>query len=102
MGCLKLTYQENENHLQVSRELESDVKNWQVWTDENSSKQLKGVRAVQNGGGSKVDISTELGLLGVASSTLDKGIWVGETSKGKWNIYSKITFGGGNQYTTNL
>ncbi|NQZ76090.1 MAG: hypothetical protein HRT61_08265 [Ekhidna sp.] len=42
MGCLRLTYGENESPLRVSRDEEITTLNWQVWVGEKGVKKVKG------------------------------------------------------------
>jgi len=85
MGCLRLTYQENENHLQVSRALENDVKNWQVWTAEKGLKEKKGVRVDQNGG---------LGELSPNSAFTERG-----NDVDGWTLFDEFRSGTGAEYS---
>ncbi|MEM6738459.1 MAG: hypothetical protein AAF620_20570, partial [Bacteroidota bacterium] len=50
MGCLRLTYEEDESPLRVSREPESDTENWQVWVNETPAKKVKEVGDQPSGG----------------------------------------------------
>ena len=52
MGCLRLTYGENESPLRVSRDEEITTLNWQVWVGEKGVKKVKGCGDQTSGGGS--------------------------------------------------
>ena len=112
MGCLKLTYRNETSPLRVSRELENDVVNWQVWMSKNTFKQHKGVIVAQNGGspfgtgqdlistgpftGSMADRSTyfegvrvyttEVGAIGRGAAGTLPGVGIFVNSKDKYNV----------------
>ena len=50
MGCLRLTYEENESPLRVSRDEETVTPNWQVWTREKGENFGVSVVDQTNGG----------------------------------------------------
>ena len=56
MGCLRLTYEEDESPLRVSREPESDTVIWQVWVAETPAKKVKEVEDQSNGGVNPVNL----------------------------------------------
>ena len=60
MGCLRLTYEENESPLRVSRDEKEDAVNWQVWVNENPEKKVKGLEAQSNGGNTLIKVYSEL------------------------------------------
>ena len=57
MGCLKLTYEENESPLRVSRDEKTYAVNWEVWVAEDTPNQHKEVEDQTTGGLTKSGIS---------------------------------------------
>ena len=50
MGCLRLTYEEDESPLRVSREEENVSVEWQVWVNAKPAKKVKEAVDTQSGG----------------------------------------------------
>jgi len=92
MGCLKLTYRNETSPLRVSRELENDVVNWQVWMSKNTFKQHKGVIVAQNGGNDGNLLGDASTYLGVASSALLLSDEFRATSTGKYVHVNGATY----------
>ena len=76
MGCLRLTYGENESPLRVSRDEEITTLNWQVWVGEKGVKKVKGC-GDQTSGGSSVWSDFQDGFLNGSKSNLDADVIIG-------------------------
>ena len=59
MGCLRLTYEENESPLRVSRDEETVTPNWQVWTREKGENFGVSVVDQQSGGEARLAYAKE-------------------------------------------
>jgi RHS repeat-associated protein len=70
--------------------------------NDNSDKKSSTTNAKKgNAENKKIDLSTEIGALGVTSGIAEKSWWVSKNTKSGYKLYSKATWPNGNQYTTN-
>ena len=99
MGCLRISYSENESPLRVSRDEENVSENWQVWVGEKGEKKVKGLEDQASTGMTDFSNSNLALTLGGAAygamegATSSQGYWLGKNGK-----YNSLEWGG-NRYT---